>query len=124
MPDGCLFCEGANPMTWMITHLNPPVTIQSCEQDIANNLIGVLSEQLTVDYEWLYDLISNGVNALADEHAAAQAAYEQAVQNMEVMDAPPAEKPIGPQRRTARKRTPVAADRVFEDGGVGRDEVE
>lgn len=76
MPDGCLFCEGERPMKWMITHLDPPVTIQSCEDDIANNLMGVLSEQLNVDYEWLYDLISNGVNALADAHAKAKAAEE------------------------------------------------
>jgi ribosomal protein L12E/L44/L45/RPP1/RPP2 len=48
-------------MAWMITHLSPPTTIQSCEDDIAVNLIGVLAELLDVSMQDLFEVIDEFV---------------------------------------------------------------
>lgn len=74
MIDGCPACEGTRATAWMITHLRPPVTLQSCEQDIAQNLIVTLASVLNVDGQWLYGQIEQAVNGAADEHDAQQAA--------------------------------------------------
>lgn len=67
--DGCLYCEAAQRTTWMITHLAPPVTIQSCEEHIPQNLIGVLSQVMDVDYTRLYGAVEKFMTAEAKRHA-------------------------------------------------------
>lgn len=51
--DGCQACEGANKVTWMLTHLAPPHTIQACEQDVESAFIALLALRHNVDAGWL-----------------------------------------------------------------------
>lgn len=87
-------------MAWMITHLNPPITIQSCEEDIAVNLIGTLAIQLSVEPGWLLDVIQGALNKAADEHEAAAAE---------------AAKPK-PRGRTKKQSAPEPVEEVDSDG--------
>jgi hypothetical protein len=75
-PDGCPVCEGEQRTTWMFTHLAPPATVQSCEEHANINLITLLAIRLNVDQGWLYEKISDAVNAKADEHDKQAAAAE------------------------------------------------
>lgn len=72
--DGCAVCEATRPFTWMITHLNPSVTIYSCEEDIVVNLIGTLGIQLNVAPDMLLEIIREGLDKAAAAHEAEQAA--------------------------------------------------
>lgn len=59
--DGCPVCEAAQPTTWILTHLNPPATVQSCEEHIIINLITMLAIQLDMPSEILYEIIQTGI---------------------------------------------------------------
>ena len=73
--DGCQACEGANRVTWMLTHLTPPATIQSCEQDIDVALITLLSTRHDVPAGWLYEVFEQALKtAVAEQEAEAKAA--------------------------------------------------
>lgn len=84
--DGCVFCEGQNKTTWMLTHLSPPATVHSCEQHAVTNLLNLVATLVEVDLDWLYGVVETAVNA---EVAKAQAEPE-----------PPA-----PPKKRARKAT-------------------
>lgn len=68
--DGCQHCEGKNPMVWMITHLSPPATIQSCEEGIEIALITLLATRLNVDAGWLYGQLEQVLDTAAKEAEA------------------------------------------------------
>ena len=68
--DGCPVCEGAQPMTWMLTHLSPPATVQSCEEHITINVVTLLATLNSVDAAWLYDVVATAINTAADEAEA------------------------------------------------------
>lgn len=61
--DGCPICEAAQPTTWILTHLNPPATVQSCEEHIIINLITMLAIELDMPAAVLYEIIETNINA-------------------------------------------------------------
>lgn len=107
MVDGCVMCGGVQPVTWMFTHLRPPATVQSCEEHGTENLIMLLATMVSVDYGWLYGVISEAVNAAADEHDQEQQAE---TEPEAAVDDEPAEReeiepePVAPVRRRPRRQ--------------------
>lgn len=67
--DGCPICEAAQPTTWILTHLNPPATVQSCEEHIVLNLITLLAIQLDMPIEVLYEIIETGISPVEEPAA-------------------------------------------------------
>lgn len=65
--DGCPVCEGARPHSWILTHLNPPATVVSCEDDIIVNLITMLAIELDMPAAVLYEIIETSVNAPVED---------------------------------------------------------
>lgn len=78
---GCANEECQRPVNWLITHLNPPLTLSTCDEDSPVFLIPILAAELGVDADKLYDAIRRHVDkeakaaakAAADAYDAAQA---------------------------------------------------
>lgn len=101
--DGCPVCEAAQPTTWILTHLNPPATVQSCEEHIIINLITMLAIQLDMPVELLYDIIETSINSPVEEAPA--------------QPEPAAEAP--PKRARKRAAAPVRVEEVPADAVQG-----
>ena len=90
--DACPICDVAQPTTWMLTHLNPPATVLSCEEHIVINVITLLAIQLDMPAELLYDIIETNINGLSEvtdaaaEVSAAQDAVDDRSLNGEMYD--------------------------------------
>lgn len=80
---GCIGCEGAKPVTWLLTHLSPPATISTCEEDFEPAVVSLLATRLGVDAGWLTHLIMTSVEQLGRE---AEAANDQAADAIEHPD--------------------------------------
>lgn len=77
--DGCAFCEVPGRNTWILTHLAPPATVNSCEAHVVPNLISLLAIQIDVPPDWLYDTIETATNEMvAKAKAEVEAAEEPA----------------------------------------------
>jgi hypothetical protein len=96
-----MFCEAANPTTWMLTHLRPPATVQSCEEHAVLNVVSLLATLLGLDGDWLWKAIDTAVTAEVEAREAAEAAANA-----------PEEKPKpAPRGRVRRKvAVPLLAD--------------
>ena len=68
--DGCAFCEVQGRNTWMLTHLNPPATVHSCEDHAVINVVTLLATMIDVSGDWLYGLIEVAVNEAVAEAKA------------------------------------------------------
>lgn len=100
--DGCPICEAAQPTTWILTHLNPPATVQSCEEHIVFNLITMLAIQLDMPGEVLYEIIQTGMSPEPEQPAEPPA------------DTPPAKR----GRKPKMAAEPVLVEEVAEDAPV------
>ena len=97
--DGCFFCEATNPTTWMLTHLQPPATVMSCEEHAVLNVVSLLATLLGLDGDWIWKTIDAGVVAAAAEREAAEQA-----------EAAREAKPDRPKRARAKPRAVAPAD--------------
>lgn len=61
--------EGGHPVNWLITRLNPAVTISLCDEDFPVGIIPMLASELGVDQARLYDTIKR----FTDREAAREA---------------------------------------------------
>lgn len=112
---GCEFCNGANPVEWLLTNLAAGRTLSACADDFPVALIPVLAGELGVDADGLYDVIKAHV-----DQAAAQAAQDPtqgqsspaSEQQPPPLDGgpdtlqarPPSESPTSPGVKTTRHR--------------------
>lgn len=79
MSDGaCDFDDPAHGRNWILTRLNPPVTVELCDEHLAPGMIGLLAADLGVEYADLYTAIEKFLAREAKKAekdlAAAQAA--------------------------------------------------
>lgn len=70
---GCEFCQGARPVNWLITHLNPAGTISVCDEDFPVAMISLLAGELGVDPGQFYEVVSAYVNDQVTAAAEAEA---------------------------------------------------
>lgn len=73
---GCANEECQRPVNWLITHLNPPLTLSTCDEDSPVFLIPILAAELGVDADKLYDAIRRHVDREAKAAAKATSAAE------------------------------------------------
>lgn len=73
---GCANEECQRPVNWLITHLNPPLTLSTCDEDSPVFLIPILAAELGVDADKLYDAIRRHVDREAKAAAKAASAAE------------------------------------------------
>lgn len=66
MSEGC-----TNPVSWLVTHMNPAGTFSLCADDFPVMVINILAEELGADPERLYDAIKRHVDREAARAAKA-----------------------------------------------------
>lgn len=66
---GCALGDATHQVNWLITHLNPPLTISVCDDDFPVAVIPLLASSLGVDQGRLYE----SVKRFTDREAAREA---------------------------------------------------
>lgn len=77
---GCALGDGTHRVNWLITHLQPPMTISLCDDDFPVGVIPLLAAELGVDPGRLYDSVKRFVDReqarqAKTGHKAAEADY-------------------------------------------------
>lgn len=84
-PYGCEFCDGAHPVTVLVTWLKGGATVSVCDEDFAPAMINVLAVDMGVDPTKFYE----SVRRFVDREAKAQARTpEQSTPDAERADGP------------------------------------
>lgn len=81
---GCEYCGGEHPVNWLITHLNPAMTVSVCDEDFPVAMLPIIAGELGVDPGEFYQMVSEWVNARAEAEAAEQAAADEAIEQAEL----------------------------------------
>ena len=79
---GCAFGDASHQVNWLLTHLNPALTVSVCDDDFPLAVIPLLASALGVDQGRLYESVKRFVDREqareARQHAAAAEAIDQA----------------------------------------------
>jgi hypothetical protein len=118
--DACPICEGAQQTTWILTHLNPPATVRSCEEHIIINLITMLAIELDMPAAVLYEIIQTGIEPVEEKPAQFPENAQQWKETTASIDLELDEPGLEPEPKVLPKRTrkpKMAAEPVGEVAG-------
>lgn len=76
---GCALGDQAHKVNWLITHLQPPMTISLCDDDFPVGVIPLLASELGVDPGRLYDSVKRFVDREQAREAREDAAAAEAI---------------------------------------------
>lgn len=80
---GCALGGPDHKVNWLITHLQPAMTISLCDEDFPLGVIPLLASELGVDPGRLYDSVKRFVDREQAREAREQAAAAEAIDQAE-----------------------------------------
>lgn len=96
---GCAFGDASHQVNWLLTHLNPALTVSVCDDDFPLAVIPLLASALGVDQGRLYESVKRFVDR--EQAREAREATKAAAAAVDGAPAGPDEPPDDPARQLA-----------------------